>query len=39
MVITAVYVYSIGQGTFDATWWLFILTFLADVAIAGAIGR
>lgn len=40
MFITAMYnIYGIIQGALDPTWWLFILTFLADITIAGAIGR
>lgn len=39
MIITATYLFSIGQGTIDPTWWVFILTFIADLMIAGAIGR
>lgn len=39
MIITATYVYSIGQGAYETLWWAFILTFFADLAIAGAIGR
>ena len=39
MFITAMYIFGIIEGAFTATWWLFILTFLADAAIAGAIGR
>lgn len=39
MIITAVYLYSLGQGAMDPVWWFFLLTFLGDIMIAGAIGR
>jgi hypothetical protein len=39
MVITATYLYSVGQGAVTPIWWVFVLTFLADITIAGAIGR
>ncbi len=39
MIVTATYLYSAGQGAFDPQWWAFILTFIADVAIAGSVGR
>ncbi len=39
MIITATYLFTVGQGTINPVWWVFIITFLADVAIAGAIGR
>lgn len=38
MIITAVYLFGIIDGALDPTWWVFLLTFLADMAIAGAHG-
>ncbi len=38
MFITAMYLYGMIQGAFPGTWWHLVLAFLADAAIAGAIG-
>lgn len=38
MIITATYLYGMIQGALPGAWWHFLLTFFADMALAGAVG-
>lgn len=38
MFITAMYLYGIIQGALPGLWWQYLLAFIADLIIAGAVG-
>lgn len=38
MFITAMYLFGFIQGAYQVVWWHYLFAFLADIAIAGAIG-
>lgn len=38
MIVTATYLFGVIEGALPGVWWHFILVFLADMSIAGAVG-